>query len=391
MNEIVPKLARLQKSAFTFGILFLTASGLGAIANPKHFFVSYLGAFVFWCGLTLGCFIVAMIHYLAGGHWGNCTRRIFEAGFMTLPFMAVFFVPIFFGLSYLYPWALPPSVTTEKLWRQKIEYENFTAFLIRAILFFAVWIFIATRLRKWSLQSDHAGDVTAEIKLRTLSGPAIVIVPLTVTFALVDWIMSTELAWFSTIFPLIVLAGQILIAFAFAILWLVWLQPHPPFCAELTDKHFHDLGNLLLAFVMFWTYVAFSQFLIIYSGNQPHETGWYLRRLAGSWKWLVVSIAAFHFFFPFIFLLFRAVKKNPRRLAFVAAGIFLMHAVENFWVIAPTFYPSGISVHWIDFTAWLGLGGIWLGAFTKNLQRQPLIAHGAAKVENSTNRTVHAK
>jgi len=141
---------------------------------------------------------------------------------------------------------------------------------------------------------------------------------------------------------------------------------------------------------MFWTYVAFSQFLIIYSGNQPHEIGWYLRRIAGSWKFLVGAIALFHFFVPFCLLLFRAVTKNIRRLAIIAALLFAAHVIEIFWTITPTFYRNRISIHWTDFAAWFGIGGMWLGVFAGNLKRHPLLARNDPQIENSIIKTADA-
>jgi hypothetical protein len=363
---------------------------VGVAFEPHEFFISWLWSFIFWIGLTLGCFNSAMIHYLTGGRWGNSTRRFLEAGFMTLPIMAILFIPILFGLHDLYPWARPDEVSGDKILQQKVIYENFPAFLVRSIFFFGIWILIATRLRKWSLQQDLISNVAPTIKMRTLSGPGIVLVPIIITFAFVDWIMSIEPAWFSTIFAVILLAGQIVIAIAFATLLLAWFKPFPPFSEIANEKQFHDLGNLLLAFVMFWTYVAFSQFLIIYSGNQPHEIGWYLRRIAGNWKWLVGFIAAFHFFVPFFLLLFRAVSKNLRRLTAIAAILIVAHIAEIFWVIAPTFYRNGISIHWTDFVAWLGIGGIWLGVFAGNMKRHPLLARNDPQIENSIAKTANA-
>ncbi|HZL12633.1 MAG TPA: hypothetical protein VFC85_00680, partial [Verrucomicrobiae bacterium] len=322
---------------------------------------------------------------------GFAARRFLEAGFMTLPLMAIFFIPIFFGLRELYLWANPAAVAADKILQQKTIYENFPGFLIRALFFFGILILIATRLRKWSLQQDATTDVAPTIKMRTLSGPGVVIVPLIVTFAFVDWIMSIEPAWFSTVFAVILLSGQILIAFAFAIIVFAWFHRQTPFREFVTTTHFNDLGNLVLTFVMFWTYVAFSQFLIVYSGNQPHEIGWYLHRVAGNWKWIAGFIALFHFFAPFFLLLFRAVKKNVPWLAAIAVVIFLTHALEIFWVIAPTFYAGSIQIHWTDFAAWLGIGGIWLAVFSFNLKRHPLLAKNNPLPGNQLIQTADAK
>ena len=390
MNETLQKLNRVQKISFAVGILFLILCAFGAAFHPREFFVSWLFSFIFWIGLALGCLNAAMIHYLTGGRWGFAARRFLEAGFMTLPLMAIFFIPIFFGLHELYPWMRPNEAAADKILQQKVIYENFPGFLIRAIFLFGIWILVATRLRKWSLQQDLTADVAPTIKMRTLSGPGLVIVPLTVTFAFVDWIMSIEPAWFSTIFAVILLAGQILIAFAFSTIFLAWLHRQNPFRECVIPTHFHDLGNLILTFVMFWTYVAFSQFLIIYSGNQPHEIGWYLHRIAGNWKWLVGFIALFHFFAPFFLLLFRAAKKNVQCLATIALVIFFTHALEIFWVIAPTFYPT-LKIHWTDFAAWLGIGGIWLTVFARNLKRHPLLGQNNPLPGNQLIQTANAK
>jgi hypothetical protein len=391
MNGIETRLHRPQMASFAGGLFFLMLSFIGA--GTAAFFVSWLWSFVFWTGLSLGCLNAAMMHSLAGGRWGNVTRRFFEAGFMTLPLMAILFIPILFGLHQLYPWARPEQVAADPLLRQKTHYENFTGFLLRAIFFFGVWILIATKLRRWSLQQDTTADVAPTVKMRTLSGPGIVVVPLTVTFAMVDWVMSIEPAWFSTVFGVILLAGQVLVALAFAILLLFWLNGGEPGVSHFEkcdhQKAFHDLGNLLFAFVMFWTYVAFSQVLIIYAGNQPHEIGWYLRRIFGNWKWIAGMVAAFHFLVPFSLLLFRAVSENIRALGLIAALLFLVHALEIFWVMAPTFYRGGIAIHWTDFAVWLGMGGLWLGIFFRNLKRHPLIAQNHPQMETATPKTAH--
>lgn len=391
MNATLSKIHRAQQISFGIGVLFLILCGVGFACEPRELFISYLIAFVFWIGLTLGCFNAAMIHYLTGGRWGNATRRFLEAGFMTMPLMAIFFIPMLFGLHDLYAWARPDAVAADKILQKKAVYENVYGFLFRAILFFGIATCIATRLRKWSLQQDETADVTLTIRLKRLSGPGIFLIPLLTTFMFVDWIMSIEAAWFSTVFGVVLLSGEILNTFALVIILLAWFQSHSPFREIVTEKYFHDLGNLLLAFVMFWTYVAFSQFLIIYSGNQPHEIGWYLHRIAGSWKWLALFIGLFHFFIPFFVLLFRSAKKNIPTLASVAVLIFFVHALEMFWVVAPTFYTAGIRIHWTDFAAWLGIGGIWFGTFSANFKRHPLLARNDARIEQSIAQTANAK
>jgi predicted small integral membrane protein len=389
MNDTLRKFNRFRNVSLGIGVLGLVFCCLGFIFDRRPFYVSYLFSFLFWTSLSLGCFYSAMIHYLAAGRWGFPARRFLEAGYMTLPLMAVLVVPLFFGLHELYPWARPEAVAADKILQQRSGYENPAAFIIRTAIFFAIWIFIAARLRVWSLQQDSTNDLTPTIKARTLSGPALGIVPLTASFAFVDWGMTVEPDWSSTIFPVIILAGQMLIAIAFIIVLLAWTRNELPF-RNFEPKAVHDLGSLLLAFVLFWTYVAFSQVLLIYSANLPHEIGWYLRRIGNDWIWLVGLIALFHFFAPFLLLLFSRIKKNVRLLGFIALVVFVIHAVEIFWVIAPTFYPR-IEVHWTDLAAWLGMGGIWLAVFFGNLSRHPLLARNDPRLEQIIAETANAK
>lgn len=391
MNPLLDKLNRLQWIGLGLGGVFYSVTIAGLLLNPKVAYVSYLSAFIFWFGLSIGCLNVAMIHHLTGGAWGKVTRRFHEAGYMNLPVLAILFIPILFGLHELYPWANSAAVAADKVLKQKSVYENVPLFILRAIIFFAIWIQMGFLLRKWSLQQDFSADISPVVKARTLSGPGVVIVPFTVTFAFVDWIMSIEVAWYSTIFGIILLAGGVLIALALGVILLAWFQHESPLAANFSRKQFLDLGNMMLTFVMFWAYVAFSQLLITYSGDQPHGVSWYLHRIAGRWKWLLGSIALFQFLAPFLFLLFRSHKQNINMLAGLAAVIFFVNALQNFWAVAPTFYPEGLEIHWTDFTAWLGIGGIWMGVFALTLKKHPLVVRTVMETQPIVREASHEK
>ncbi len=367
------QLGKVQLMALGAGVLGLLVCLVGAFVSTRQFFASYLFGYLFWLGLALGCMGVAMIHHLTGGRWGFVVRRFLEAGLMTLPLMVLLFVPLFFGLHDLYPWAKPGVVLDNEVVRQRHVYLNSPAFIARALFFFAIWIVMAFFLRKWSLEQDDTLDPAPTRRLRTLSGPGIVIYPLTATFAYVDWIMSLEKEWYSTIFLVIVLIGQILATFAFVILLLYYFRQFPPLREVVSPLHYHHLGNLLLTFVMFWTYVAFSQVLIIFSGNLPHEISWYLHRIAGHWKWVVGAIAMFHFFLPFILLLFRENKRRIGMLTLIAAVILVIHIVNVFWLVMPSIHTGGISISWLDFAAPIGVGGIWIAVFLYYLKGPPLL------------------
>jgi hypothetical protein len=361
------RLNRIQLASLMIGILALAGTAAGAFSNSKQFFFSYLFAVLFWLGLSLGCFIITMIHQLAGGRWGYPTRRFLEAGFMVLPLMAVLFIPIFFGLRQLYPWAADPSVGSRHV------YDSNWAYIIRQAFFFFVWIWIAYCLRKWSLQQDLTTDAAPTRRARFLSGPGTVIYGLLVTFASVDWIVSLEKDWYSTMFGVIVAGGQILVAFAFVVVLLAMFQKQAPFAGVVDKVHYHHLGNLLLTFVLFWTYVSFGQLLIIYSGDLPNELHWYLHRITGSWKAVVAVVALFHFFLPFFLLLFRGVKRRVPAIAILSALLFIVHIVDTYWLVMPSLHQGGVSVSWMDFTAPIGVGGLWLACFLWRLKSAPLL------------------
>jgi hypothetical protein len=374
MNETLQhRINRIQLGALLVGLLGLVASVLGGFWAPKQFFFSYLFAVLFWLGLSLGCFVVTMIHQITGGRWGYPTRRFLEAGFMTLPLMLILFVPIFFGLRQLYPWARPAEVLTEKVLQDRHLYANDCAYIARQIFCLLVWIWLATRLRKWSLQQDQTEDAAPTRRARALSGPGIVIYGLLGTLASIDWIMSLETHWYSSIFAVIILIGQILIAYAFAVVMMTLFRTQVPFGAAVSQVHYHHLGNLLLTFVLFWTYVSFGQLLIIYSGDLPQELEWYLHRIAGSWKVVVATIAAFHFFLPFFLLLFRAMKRRVAALTTLAALLLIMHIVDTYWLVMPTLHQGGVAVSWLDFAAPIGVGGLWLCVFLWRLKAAPLL------------------
>lgn len=362
-----------RRIALGVGTAGLLLSAVGWFLQPRQFFISYLFAELVWLGVALGCMAFLMIHYLTGGKWGWPVRRMFEAAAATLPVVGLFFIPIFFGIHYLYPWAMPARVATDHVLRHQQPYLSPLFFIVRAILVFGIWIWLARLLNHLSSEQDKTRDLTPLKRLRKWSGPGLVIYPLTIMVAFVDWVMSLEADWFSTIFPILVCIGQMLSGLAFVILLLAWLGPRTSL-AEITGReNFHHLGSLLLAFTMLWAYLTFSQFLIIWSGNLPHEISWYLHRIGGGWRWVVIFLLLLHFFGPFFLLLSRQMKQTRRALALIAAVMFGAHVVDVWWMIVPTFYPLGLHFSWLDLTALFGVGGIWFFFFIRNLERKALV------------------
>ena len=364
---------RAKTISLLIGAIGLTGCVIGWVTTPRDFFVAYLFGHFFFLGLSLGSLGLLMIHHLTGGLWGYAVRRFLESAVGNLPFLALLFTPIFFGLPYLYPWMNPSVVGASDALRQKQFYLNTPGFVIRTAIVFGIWIIIARLLLTWSAEQDVTVSVEPTRKMRRLSGPGLVIYPLTMTFAAVDWLMSMEADWYSTMFPVLLCIGQILSALALVILLLAWAARSSPLSSLAGEETFHKLGNLLLAFTMMWAYLAFGQLLVIWSGNLPHEISWYLHRVNDGWRWIAIFIALFHFFVPFFVLLMRPAKRRRRVLASVAACVFIAHIVAVWWTIAPSIYSKQLYVSWIAVAAFLGVGGVWSAAFLRNLEKRRLV------------------
>ncbi|MCE7984382.1 MAG: hypothetical protein DYG89_24680 [Caldilinea sp. CFX5] len=345
---------------------------LGLFVDPAQFFRSYLFAYLFWLSMALGCLAIVMMHYLTGGDWGLVLRRPMEAGALTLPLLAILFVPLLFGLRTLYPWAQPAVVAADELLQHKQPYLNIPFFLVRAVIYFMAWCGLAFWLRRGSIRLDQTGDPWLVKRLQKVSAGGLALFGLTVTFALIDWLMSLEPHWYSTIYGAMVATGAVLQAFAFGIIVVCLLAERPPLAAVVTPRVFNDLGSLLFAFVMLWAYMAFSQFLLIWAGNLPEEIPWYVRRLAGGWQWVALAIVLFHFALPFVLLLSREVKRNARLVLGIAVLVVVTRLLDTFWLVAPDFGERG-PLHWLDIATVIAIGGLWYALFRWLLARQPLL------------------
>ncbi|MBI4528565.1 MAG: hypothetical protein HY695_32625 [Deltaproteobacteria bacterium] len=352
-----------RKRLLWLGLATLALCGIGSLINPQQFFHSYLAAYVFWLGIPLGSLALLMLHHLVGGRWGFVIQRLLEAAIQTFPVMALLFLPVLFGMSDLYPWARPEVVASQPALQSKTPYLNLPFFLARAALYFAVWISLGRFLRKWSVQQDRTADGRLTLRLQRLSGPGLMLYALTVTFSTIDWIMSLEPLWTSTIFGMIFMVSYGLSALAFVIIVSGLLADEGPLGRVMSPGRFHDLGNLLLALVMFWAYLNFSQFLLIWAENLPEEIPWYLHRLRGGWEWIALSLIVFLFALPFVLLLSRATKRRAWALSRVSAAILLMHWINLAWMVVPSFHPGQFHVHWLDIAAPIGVGGVWLALF----------------------------
>jgi hypothetical protein len=372
-DAAIPALAGLQQRLLIAGAVGAAVSLVGAFLNARQFFQSYLMAYMLCLGVTLGCLALGMVHQLSGGAWGVVIRRPIGAATRVLPIMTLLFLPILLGMRTLYPWTDANLVAADEMLRHKQPYLNVPFFLVRAAVYFGVWNLLTYLLNAWSLEQDQNPDPRLARRMQKLSAVGLLGYGLTITFASFDWLMSLEPHWFSTIYGVLIMGGQALSAMAFMIAALVWLGRRPPLDRIVAPAHFHDLGNLMLAFVMLWAYFSFSQYLIIWAGNLPLEISWYQHRLQTGWRAVGVTLILFHFAVPFVVLLSRTVKRAPELLIKVAIGILVLRVVDLFWLIAPEFHENGLVVHWLDIVLPLSLGALWLAAFVWQLRGRPIL------------------
>lgn len=372
-----PDLSRYQRTALIGGAAFLVILIVWGVFNHQGFHQAYLLGFTFWAGIALGSLALLMLQHLTGGGWGFVIRRILEASTQTLPLIAVLFVPILLGAHALYPWTHQEEIDKHPVIQAKTAYLNLPFFSIRAVVYFAIWLTLAFLFNRWSLQQDRTADQRYSKNLRVLSGPGMVLFIFTVTFAAVDWYMSLEPEFTSTIYGFIYVASWSVSALAFVIAVVAALSKQEPLKSIVAPLHFHDLGKLLLALVMLWAYFAFSQYLIIWSGNLPEEIGWYLHRTRGTWGAIALTIITLHFAAPFLFLLSRSLKRDPQKLVIVALLILVMRYVDLMWMLVPAFNAEhdhfGLMNVVMSIVSALALGGLWLAMFIWQLNKRSLI------------------
>jgi hypothetical protein len=287
--------------------------------------------------------------------------------------MALLFIPIPLGMHSLYEWSHPEIVANDPVLQAKALYLNVPFFLLRALIYFALWIGLSYRLNRLSVMQDESANPALVRTFQLWSAPGILVYVLTLTFASIDWVMSLEPHWFSTIYGMIFAVNQVLATLAFVIILATILSETRPLSNVLRPDVFHDIGNLLLAFVMLWAYLSFSQYLIIWSGNLPEEIPWYIRRGAGGWQWLAAVLALFHFAVPLVLLLARGNKRRKRIICGIAIGILVMRYLDTLWLVKPAFGGSLASIHWMDVIAPIAIGGLWIRAMIGQLQKMPLV------------------
>ena len=367
----------IAQRSLMVGVVFGIAALALAFMRPHEFFQAYLLGFMCWLGVALGSMAILMIRHLTGGGWGMVIRRILGAAMRTVPLLAALFIPLIVGMKYLYIWARPLEEVTDKHLREHLEditktYLTTSGFILRAVFYFAIWNLLSYLLSKWSKQTDHAGAPDNTDRFKVIAGPGLILYGFTVSFAAIDWVMSLDPSWISTIFGLVILIGEVLSAMCFAVVVERILFDYKPMSEMLKPDFVHDHGKWMLAFTMVWAYFNFSQWLIIWAGNLPAEITYYMRRLNGGWGYVGLFIVIFHFAVPFTILLSRPFKRDIHRLVWLAMWMILMRFVDMFWIIEPNFSLT-LKVTLADVVVPIAIGGLWLAYFFNNLGALPLL------------------
>src|SRR5579863_4910645 len=337
--EIVKK---ISQRSLVIGVVFAVISIALALKTPDEFYRAYLLGFMCWLGVALGSMAILMIRHLTGGGWGTVIRRILGAAMRTLPLLAILFIPVILGIHRLYIWAHPLGNIEDKHLREHLEqitqtYLTVNGFIVRAIFYFLVWNVLSFLLSMWSKQTDHAGAPNNAGRFKAVAGPGLILYGFTISFATIDWIMSLDPSWISTIFGLIFLIGEVLSAMCFAVVVERILFNYKPMSEMLTADFVHDHGKWMLTFIMVWAYFSFSQWLIIWAGKLPAEITFYITRIDGGWGSIGLFLALFGFAGPFAMLLSRPFKRNIRKLVWVAIWMIVIRYFDLFWIIEPNF------------------------------------------------------
>jgi hypothetical protein len=356
------------------GIVCGIALGIGAIFNPAQFFRAYLAAYLWCLNIALGSMVLVMIYHVTGGAWGFLLRRILEASVKTLPLLALGFVPIALGANALYPWAQPDAVASNELLQKQSIYMNLPFWCIRAAVYFALWLTVAFILCLWSRKQDRTADPRIRWRLNGLSGIGLLIYGVTMHFASVDWIISLQPEYHSTICGPLLASQEMLSAFAFAVLVLTLLRDRKPLADLISDKTLNDMGSLLMTFVVLWSYMWWFEFMLIWIANLPVDVIWYVDRVRAGWLCVTIALVVFGFAIPFLLLLQRTLKQQPAVLARIAGLLLLMQLTFTHWTILPAFRPENFGDCWMSLVAPPALGGIWLAVFLWQFRRVPLLA-----------------
>jgi hypothetical protein len=382
---------QMETARWTTGRNVLTFVALAAAilcaygywSDPTRFFRSYIVAFAFVAATGLGATFFVMVQYLTGSAWSVTVRRIMENIMITLPVCALLFIPIAFGLKDIYSWTDTAMVAADSALRLKGSYLTEPAFLIRTYAYFALWSIWIFSIAHQSTKQDSEKSIQQMHIISRWSAPGLFLVIGVGTLASYDWLMSIEPKWYSTIFGLYILSGGALTFMSIVTLVALGFRRAGILNKSITMEHYHDLGKWMFALVAFYTYMAFSQFLLIWYANLPDETIWYRHRSAGSWIYIALAMPFVRFFIPFFILICRPAKRNLKILGTMAVWCVVMEYVDLYWVVMPAYYKDGPQVHWLDFATLAATVSICGLAFWGRFRRHKMVPVGDLRFEQS--------
>jgi len=389
-SALVDTFRRYSHIATFIGLIFLGLTVVGIFlpgGGLDQFLRSYLVGFWLWFGAGAACLLILMTQYLTGGAWGTVIRRPLESGAKTLYLMVLGFLPLLIFSQHIYWWTTPEGAA-DKVIQAKNLYLNVPFLWIRWVIYSVFLTGFTYLLTKWSREEDETKSTAVSARLEALSAPGVLIYFLLMTFMAVDYLMTLEPYWISTVYGFMIVIGQCLTAMSVMIITLVVSARFAPMDHLLTKKHLHDLGKLLFALVMLWAYLNFSQLLITWSGNLPTEIMWYIKRWNGGWGWVSLLLLIGHFMLPFLLLLSQPIKKNHQTIMWIAMYLIVIHAIDVLQLIEPNFQKTGdlhFYLSWLDITAPIGFGGLWFAMFFRNLPAMPLVPLGAPDLKKALN------
>jgi hypothetical protein len=354
---------RLMLASAAIGLVGLLLALAGLVLDPGDAAISWLFAFDFWMGLSLGSLILLGAFHTSHAKWPVVLRRVIEVMGSTVWLLPLLFIPVLLSMKHLFPWVAPPSHLTPhelELLHHKAAYLNVPFFVIRAGSFFVLWAVVAWLLERWSRQQDETGEPSLTARQWKLGAATLPLVALALSFATLDWLMSLEPRWVSTIYALYFFSGGFLAVLAILSLVAVHGQRSSLFRGLLRPAHFHSLGKLILGFTAFWAYMAFSQYMLVWIADLPEEVPWYLKRTTGGWNVLFLFLALGRFLLPFFVLLSKSVKLSALGLTVVASWTLFAHLVDVYWLILPARYEAAPVLHWTQPCALVGMGGLFV-------------------------------
>jgi hypothetical protein len=384
-------LATGQKAFLGAGVVALGASLIGLFLGPEsreQFFFSYLVAYMFTLSIALGAMFFVLVQHLTRAGWSVVVRRVAENMMGTMPWLAVLFLPVVLGYHTLYHHWVDAQITPgqpgyDAVLAGKSGYLNVPFFFGRAIAYFVIWVFIATWFRRKSIEQDRTGDPALTLKMARVAAPCMFLFALSLTFAAIDWMMTLFPHWFSTIYGVCYFAGSFMAAMGVMALIFMALRRQGHLRDVVNTEHYHDMGKLLFAFMVFWTYVTFSQYMLIYYANLPEETVYFQARNHGDWPTIGRALIIGHFLLPFVYLMSRHMKRNRLTLALGAVFMLVMHWIDLYWQVMPALHHEGVHLTWLDAATIVGLPCVFLSLVIAGMRRVPLIPERDPRLRES--------